>query len=538
MSSIQEDFFGDLMVLGGRSTTTTSATSTTSIRAIHDDVRSEDHEDAADKGDREDDAIATNRTTSPGRPRTRREPGETTTLKAIMTRLSPQAFASRLRDARCKGVLGYVFVVVVDLRGARVSTDIDGYRSPRARRLSLSLSERPSPTTTTARSIRRRFIAEFVRDVRNSEMTSEKEDEDPLPGRVRAFVTRTASHLRAHDMFQDATTESIREGVEKFVTSKIYKRVFGSDPRDAADDAALRDRIRVLASFVTLHHLDLEDECNVDEAAWRDACDVLRTVDKYKSPRDKLVVISNCCQYVNGILAAETSAVTNEITLSEDRNVGADTFLPALIYVVLKSNPPRLCSNLRFVRAYRHPSLLKLSQRYHFTALESAVQFVRDVREGQRAFSMDPSEFRAHVKASVARLARDEADATRRRRERERVRTVAETMLSAPLSPIGDAPSTSTNDEKDMPLLALDEDDATETIARLADVDLAAATTTTTWRFRNADAGRLRMDEIPALLDEYKRLVRTCEALWRERERVLATSTNDGDVTRAFPAPF
>jgi hypothetical protein len=82
-------------------------------------------------------------------------------------------------------------------------------------------------------------------------------------------------------------------------------------------------------------------------------------MNNYKAPRDKLICILNCCKVIFGkfgFIAKHTYAIrvlTSNIYLGLMKHMegdeGADVFLPLLIYVVIRANPPRLISNVQYV---------------------------------------------------------------------------------------------------------------------------------------------------------------------------------------------
>ncbi len=301
---------------------------------------------------------------------------------------------------------------------------------------------------------------------------------------VREFIARTEGYLRRHPLWASCSDEewtATQEGLEKYVLSKLYKSVFGPAAAmsqvagDGPADEKLSRRIRLLSSFVTFQHLneigaDMDSSASTNssapassgatcalggcggggggnshdnnedgsgggdlttqyEAAWRTAGAELSRMDDYKAPADKLVCIINCCRVVNGLLAARAG----------NNNVGADEFLPALIQVVLSTNPVRLHSNLAFIARFRHERLLIMQARYFFTSLTSACNFLRGVSEA--SLSMSPAAFRAGLERGVA-----SAEKEKRREnnegegegegELELLWADANEMLTTPLSPL------------------------------------------------------------------------------------------------------
>ena len=100
-----------------------------------------------------------------------------------------------------------------------------------------------------------------------------------------------------------------REHLEKFVTTKVYKRIFGVDPRDADRDEILE---RKSAEFDgTPQDLHIESK---DIEKWNRAAELLRRVDSYRAPRDKLIVIVNCVRMMNEILAGACLPLTSLYT--------------------------------------------------------------------------------------------------------------------------------------------------------------------------------------------------------------------------------
>lgn len=77
----------------------------------------------------------------------------------------------------------------------------------------------------------------------------------------------------------------------------------------------------------------------------------LMKINHYKAPRDKLICILNSCKVIFGSISS-SSILLRLLTVIPGlirhlhKDEGADSFVPILIFVVLKANPQHLLSNV------------------------------------------------------------------------------------------------------------------------------------------------------------------------------------------------
>uniref|UniRef100_A0A2K6T7A7 RAB guanine nucleotide exchange factor 1 n=1 Tax=Saimiri boliviensis boliviensis TaxID=39432 RepID=A0A2K6T7A7_SAIBB len=143
--------------------------------------------------------------------------------------------------------------------------------------------------------------------------------------------------------------EKIMDQIEKYIMTRLYKYVFCPETTD--DEKKDLGQARWVTPAIPAH--------------WDAEMDIIE-MDSKRVPRDKLACITKCSKHI-----------FNAIKITKNEPASADDFLPTLIYIVLKGNPPRLQSNIQYITRFCNPSRLMTGEDgYYFTNLCCAVAFI------------------------------------------------------------------------------------------------------------------------------------------------------------------
>eukprot|EP00743_Colponemidia_sp_Colp-15_P009179 GILK01010016.1.p1 GENE.GILK01010016.1~~GILK01010016.1.p1 ORF type:complete len:447 (-),score=82.70 GILK01010016.1:467-1771(-) len=198
---------------------------------------------------------------------------------------------------------------------------------------------------------------------------------------VHDFLDQAEQALLRNPLWKgsdETQLEVAREGLEKLVMKNLHAKLFGTFQEEIAADEEVAKKLFCL-QFVAFEHLDIPEEQR-DPFSLELAQTELSKMNKYKAPRDKIVCIVNCCRVINSLLARSRSP---------SNPPGCDDFLPVLIYVVLKTQPQRLHTNLDYISTFRHPNRLVSEPLYFLTNLNSALVFLRNL--SAKDLTIEPS---------------------------------------------------------------------------------------------------------------------------------------------------
>eukprot|EP00029_Vermamoeba_vermiformis_P000714 TRINITY_DN10914_c0_g1_i1.p1 TRINITY_DN10914_c0_g1~~TRINITY_DN10914_c0_g1_i1.p1 ORF type:complete len:614 (+),score=87.86 TRINITY_DN10914_c0_g1_i1:92-1933(+) len=210
---------------------------------------------------------------------------------------------------------------------------------------------------------------------------------------VQQFREKVLNAMAVHPLWKNlppAEFDATAETLEKYVMTKLYSCCFAPSIEEIQKDKEFAKRLSRL-QFLTPANFDI-DPIHQNESKYQMAMNELRKMNAYKAPRDKLICILNCSKVIFSILNRGRSVLDSETG-------SADHFLPILIYITLKANPPSIHSNLQYILRFRDPQKLASETAYYYAQVELAVMFLSEL-DATRV-TIDPQEFERQFNKGV-----------------------------------------------------------------------------------------------------------------------------------------
>ncbi|GAP91941.1 putative guanine nucleotide exchange factor protein [Rosellinia necatrix] len=249
-------------------------------------------------------------------------------------------------------------------------------------------------------------------------------------GDFLTFIANKMAQCEVWREVSDAEFDNAREGMEKLVMNRLYTQTFspaipapqaipGAKPKKRGGDPPMGpgrkgqhqedvERDDILAQKVSIYgwvreeHLDIPAVTDSGKRFLALAQQELLKIRSYRAPRDKIICVLNCCKVIFGLLKHNKS------------DSSADSFMPLLIYVVLRANPDHLVSNVQYILRFRNQDKLGGEAGYYLSSLMGAVQFIENM--DRTTLTISDEDFEQNVEAAVSAIAekhRTEESATR-----------------------------------------------------------------------------------------------------------------------------
>ncbi|XP_067825826.1 GTPase-activating protein and VPS9 domain-containing protein 1 isoform X4 [Heptranchias perlo] len=214
---------------------------------------------------------------------------------------------------------------------------------------------------------RETHILEFIKDFQNLTAADDK------TALVEEFLQSLYGAMAQDVIWQNASEEQLQDAqmaIERSVMNRIFKLAFyPNQDGDILRDQLFHEHIQRLCKVVSANHRALQiPEVYLKEAPWPSAQSEVRTINAYKTPRDKVQCILRMCSTIMNLLSLA----------NEDSVPGADDFVPVLVFVLIKANPPCLLSTVQYINNF-YASRLSGEESYWWMQFTAAVEFIKTI---------------------------------------------------------------------------------------------------------------------------------------------------------------
>jgi hypothetical protein len=237
------------------------------------------------------------------------------------------------------------------------------------------------------------------------------------------FITKKMGQCEVWRTVSDAEFDNAREGMEKLVMNRLYSQTFspaiapfaasprksgrsGRSQADAANphgpgrrgqhqedverDDVIAQKIRIYG-WIQEQHLDIKPVGDKGKKFLSLAQQELLKINTYRAPRDKVICVLNCCKVIFGFLR------------SAKADQSADSFVPLLIYTVLRARPEHLVSNVQYIWRFRNQEKLGGEAGYYMSSLMGVVSFIENL--DRTNLTITNEEFEKNVEQAVSAIA-------------------------------------------------------------------------------------------------------------------------------------
>lgn len=383
---------------------------------------------------------------------------------------------------------------------------------------------------------------------------------DNMISSIHKYLASVYSSIASHHSWGGDNTSETKMMLETFIYSKchevIMKALRNSDVFTLDKDELEFGERLVFLQFVNPSHLEIPYFCSLPskrDGLWKDVLSkpimLLQSLDNMYSPAQMLRCILEVYRGVNDALKLVIAGSDGA-----GRMPSADDCLPTIILCMICAKP-RILTNLKFLEVFATNEQMRGEAGYAFTNLFSATQFIRelDLDMDGEAGSSRPSlhiapeelkqkltDFKTKMRGDV-NFSCDHKNDPVIESEIKQIPAHANMNVYPPITvPVhvvtaarlsGDDPSdwalkwltsnTSSMDLRlDSSLLSTESGEGTEQAAgktTRANAPPFPEGFTRSYKFLATEPNDIRISDIPALLDEYKLLVRTTEILLMER---------------------
>ena len=179
---------------------------------------------------------------------------------------------------------------------------------------------------------------------------------------------------------QDIEIRSFYRKIENYIMRKIYKYTFPK--KHSHEDNKIFEKTRKL-EWIQPENLDIK-KLYVNQLKFAEK--YINRINERKSVYDKLDCIQNAYVIMNN---------TVKFISGKNENAGQDDFTPLFQYILIKSQPERLVSNINYIKCFISDTDLIGENGFYFSQMVSGKTFIENIKASD--LKMDEKEYNAKI---------------------------------------------------------------------------------------------------------------------------------------------
>ncbi|GAX69419.1 guanine nucleotide exchange factor [Saccharomyces cerevisiae] len=257
-----------------------------------------------------------------------------------------------------------------------------------------------------------KYTKSFLRNFLAQRLLWTVSEEIKLISDFKTFIYDKFTLYEPFKSLDNSKMRNAKEGMEKLIMGKLYSRCFSPSlyeilqkplddehMKDLTNDDTLLEKIRHYR-FISPIMLDIPDtmpNARLNKFVHL-ASKELGKINRFKSPRDKMVCVLNASKVIFGLLK-HTKLEQN----------GADSFIPVLIYCILKGQVRYLVSNVNYIERFRSPDFIRGEEEYYLSSLQAALNFIMNLTERSLTIE-DREDFEEAYQRNLKQLAEEKEE--------------------------------------------------------------------------------------------------------------------------------
>lgn len=213
------------------------------------------------------------------------------------------------------------------------------------------------------------FVEEYINTIKKNIIEESKQQTDIKNNNLDVINNNNNEEIENEEK-ETERIDAIMNIIEELIHEGIYKRIWKNEK--TLEDILLKEKCEKEEKTITPSIIGINEKY-INEHIWQNIQNIMQTkynIDKYKTPMTKI----KCVENIYNILNKSISVITNKTDA-----YSVDDIFPIFIYLLVKTKPEYLFTNLNFIKLLISKKNLIKSSGFALTQLEMAVNYIQNL---------------------------------------------------------------------------------------------------------------------------------------------------------------